>query len=661
MATELGQAYVQIMPSAKGISGKITKAIDPEATSAGKLAGGKLVSGIKKVIATAGIGVALKKAITEGGNLEQSIGGIETLFKDHASTVRKYANEAYKTVGVSANEYMENVTSFSASLLQSMGGDTKEAARVAHMAMVDMGDNANKMGTDMRDIQNAYQGFAKQNYTMLDNLKLGYGGTKSEMERLLADATKLSGVEYNIDNLADVYEAIHVIQEEIGITGTTALEAEETIQGSFNALKSAFTNVLGALAIGENLGGSLKALAGTLSTFLFDNLIPMLGNIISQLPTAISTFIQEFAPGLMEGGAELIKTLADGLIEGIPAFFETMAEFMTNVVTWIQEQLPAILEKGVAFITEFATGIFDGAPGVIDNIGEILNNVLTAIFDALPMILESGMEIISNLAKGIWDNLPKIVESIGNVLGKLIDTIKDKLPEYLQKGWEIIGKMATGIWDNLPKIISTMVNLLGSLIRKIGSHLPDFLAKGIELVAKMAVGLVQAIPSIVAKVPELIGAIVKGIAGLIGDFVTVGADIVKGLWKGINSVKDWILGKISGFVSSITSGIKSFFGINSPSKVMADEVGKWLPIGLAEGIEDNIKPVSKAMEKLGELTTGTLESQIKVSSIGAMNVQGLNNSKGITQHITINSPTELSPSETARQVKNASRQLAMEW
>lgn len=661
MATELGQAYVQIMPSAKGISGKITKAIDPEATSAGKLAGGNLVGGIKKVIAAAGIGIALKKAITEGGNLEQSIGGIETLFKDHASTVRKYANEAYKTVGVSANEYMENVTSFSASLLQSMGGDTKEAARVAHMAMVDMGDNANKMGTDMRDIQNAYQGFAKQNYTMLDNLKLGYGGTKTEMERLLKDATKLTGVKYNINNLADVYEAVHAIQEEIGITGTTALEAEETIQGSFNAMKSAFKNVLGALAIGENLSGALKGLAETISTFLFDNLIPMLGRIISALPGAILTFIQAAGPAFMKNGIDLITTLVNGVKKGMPIFLKTMAEFMKNVVSWIKEQLPTVLKQGVEFISNFAKGIFEGLPGAIKSIGEILNGLLTAILEFIPIILDSGMELISNLAKGIWNNLPVIVDSIADVLGKLLDTIIEKYPEYFKKGWEIIGNIAKGIWNNLPEIITTIGNLLVRVIGAIRERLPEFLQKGVELIAQLALGIVKSIPGVVAKVPGVIFALVKAFGSLIGQFVGIGADIVKGLWEGIKSVKNWILDKIKGFVGDVTSGIKSFFGINSPSKVMADEVGKWLPMGLAEGIEDNIKPVSKAMEKLGELTTGTLESQIKVSSIGSMNVKGSNNSNGITQHLTINSPTPLTPSETARQVKNASRQLAMGW
>jgi phage-related protein len=600
MATELGKAYVQIMPSAKGISGSISKELSGEATSAGKVAGNNIVGSIKKIIVAAGIGKALASTIMEGGALQQSIGGVETLFKDNADKVRKYANEAYKTVGVSANEYMENVTSFSASLLQSMGGDTEKAAEVANMAMIDMGDNANKMGTDMRDIQNAYQGFAKQNYTMLDNLKLGYGGTKTEMQRLLADATKLSGVEYNIDNLDDVYNAIHVIQKEIGITGTTALEAEETIQGSFNAMKSAFTNVLGALAIGENLSGALKGLAETVATFLFDNLLPMLGNIISALPGAIITFIQAAGPAFMESGGELISSIANGLVTGIPAFFESMAEFMGQVVTWIKEQLPLILQEGIAFITEFASGIFEGAPSVIENIGEILSNLLVAIFDFIPLVLESGMELISNLAKGIWDNLPAIIESITNVLGKLLDTIVEKYPEYLKKGIEIISNIAKGIWNNLPEIIKTIGDLLIKVIGAIRERLPEFLQKGIELIAQLALGIVKSIPGIVAKVPEVIFALVKAFGSLIGQFVGIGADIVKGLWEGIKSVKNWILDKIKGFVGDITSGIKSFFGINSPSKVMADEVGKWLPLGLAEGIEDNINPVSRAMELLGE-------------------------------------------------------------
>ena len=254
MATELAKAYVQIVPSAQGIKGSITQALGGEADSAGAAAGkgfgGKLIGALKGIIATAAIGKALSATITEGAALQQSIGGIETLFKESADKVKQNAAEAYRTAGMSANEYMELTTSFSASLLQSMAGDTAKAADIADMAMQDMSDNANKMGTSMEDIKNAYQGFAKQNYTMLDNLKLGYGGTKTEMQRLLADAQKITGVKYDINNLSDVYSAIHVIQGELDITGTTAKEAASTISGSFASMKAAFKNVLGQLALG---------------------------------------------------------------------------------------------------------------------------------------------------------------------------------------------------------------------------------------------------------------------------------------------------------------------------------------------------------------------------------------------------------------------------
>lgn len=288
MATELGKAYLQIVPSMRGIKGSITGLMDPEAKSAGNKAGSSLGSTLfstfQKVIIAAGIGKAIGSAIGEGAKLEQSLGGIETLFKGSAGKLKKYASESFRTVGVSANEYMENVTSFSASLLQSLGGDTAKAADVANMAMIDMADNSNKMGTSMQDIQNAYQGFAKQNYTMLDNLKLGYGGTKTEMERLLADAQEITGVKYDINNLSDVYNAIHAVQGKLEITGTTAKEAQTTFTGSFNAMKASVSDLLGAMATGGDVQGKIKNLVDTTSTFLFDNFIPMVGRIAKAIP-----------------------------------------------------------------------------------------------------------------------------------------------------------------------------------------------------------------------------------------------------------------------------------------------------------------------------------------------------------------------------------------
>lgn len=668
MATELGKAYVQIMPSAKGIKGKIQGIIDPESEAAGKSGGRNIGSSIIKAIGAAGIGAAIGKSISEGAKLQQSLGGVETLFKDNANAVKKHADEAFKTTGLSANAYMENVTGFSASLLQSLGGDTEKAASVSNRAMIDMADNSNKMGTSMQDIQNAYQGFAKQNYTMLDNLKLGYSGTKKEMQRLLKDATKLSGVKYDIENLSDVYTAIGVVQDQLGITGTTALEAEETISGSLNAMKSAFTNVLGNLALGESVTPSLTALAETMSTFLFGNLFPMIGNIIISLPSAIVTFLQaamteigQILLGLIQGSGGLSEVFEVGMYDGV---YTALAWTLEEALLMITSKIPDFLEKGVELVTNIANGLIERVPFFIRGVGEMINIALSFLLENFPKFLEAGFEIVSNIAQGLLDQMPFIGESIISVLNSLLKTIIEKYPEYFKKGWEIIGKMAKGIWDNLPKIISTVVDLLVKLIKMISSHLPKFLSEGIKMIGELALGILKAVPGLLAKIPSIVMSIIKGffslggallgiggdmlrglwdgisgllswIVGKIGGIVTsvidgfsslggslmsVGSDMIKGLWNGISSVTDWILGKIGGFVDGILGGIKGFFGIKSPSRVMANEVGKYLPSGLAVGIEANTKPLLNTMEDLSAQTVSAFDTDFTTTGINDFTV-----------------------------------------
>ena len=399
MATELAKAYVQIIPSAEGIQGRIQKEIEPEADSAGSSFGGKMVGMIKKVIAAAAIGKALSASISEGAALEQSLGGIETLFKDSADKVKANAAKAYQTAGMSANDYMELTTSFSASLLSSLAGDTSKAADVADMAMVDMSDNANKMGTNMEDIKNAYQGFAKQNYTMLDNLKLGYGGTKSEMERLLADAQKISGVEYNIDNLADVNSAIHVIQGQLDITGTTAKEAATTISGSFNQMKAAAKNVMGEIALGMDVGPALNELANTIITFAVGNLLPAIWNVISALPSAIVTFITALGPQLFTAVSGLIPQIASGIATGIPTLYQSAMQLMDKFNVGIQEQLPTLLQKGVDFISNIVNGILQNLPQVITMAGNVITYFANTIISMLPTILDAGARLLLRLVK----------------------------------------------------------------------------------------------------------------------------------------------------------------------------------------------------------------------------------------------------------------------
>lgn len=380
MATEIAQAYVQLIPSARGITGKIQSILNPEASAAGQSAGqslgSSLVGVMTKVIAAAGIGKAFSAAISEGAALQQSLGGIETLFKGSADKVKGYANEAYKTTGLSANAYMENVTGFSASLLQSLGGDTNKAAETANMAMIDMSDNANKMGTSMESIQMAYQGFAKQNYTMLDNLKLGYGGTKQEMERLLNDAQKLTGVKYDINNLSDVYSAIHAIQENLDITGTTAKEAASTFSGSFESMKAAAQNVLGKLALGENILPSLHALLKTTSTFLFDNFLPMIGNVFSGLGLVLTEGISQIASQLF--GDAFGSAVFDQLSR-VTGIFET---FFDMIFGSLSKQDNIDILNTIGFSEEAATQIVN----IADNIRVTFENIGSAIGDVLGIV-----------------------------------------------------------------------------------------------------------------------------------------------------------------------------------------------------------------------------------------------------------------------------------
>lgn len=604
--SDIGKAYVQIVPSAKGLEGAISGQLDGEAAKAGQSAGTSIISTLKKVFIAAGIGKALLSTLTEGGKLQQSLGGIETLFKDNADRVKGYAKEAYRTTGLSANAYMENVTGFSASLLQSLGGDTKKAAETANMAMIDMADNSNKMGTSMEAIQNAYQGFAKQNYTMLDNLKLGYGGTKKEMERLLKDAQKITGVKYDINNLNDVYSAIHVIQGELDITGTTAKEASTTLTGSFNAMKASFQDVLGALALGEGLEPALQGLAGTVSTFLFGNLIPMIGNILAQLPGMLITFVQIALPQFVQMGTDMINSLVSGFDFGMDGFWANFSE-MINV--FLTDYLPQFLETGVSLITELTNGLISALPNVITGMGEILDTMLVICFDALPKILQAGYDIIKNLAMGIWNNLPAITKSIVDVLDKLLRTIFDNLPQFLEKGIELIGRMAMGIWNNLPQIISTLTNLLIALIRKIGEYLPQFLQKGVELIGKMLAGIVQKAPEIIAKLPAIIVQILASIGRFTAEFVSMGGQLLMGLARGIAGAVKNVISSAIDACKSVVNKVKSFFGIHSPSRVFA-EIGEFLNLGLAEGIEDNIKPVQSAMEEVAKETQRSFTSEL---------------------------------------------------
>ena len=576
MATELAKAYVQIIPSAVGIQGRIQKEIEPEADSAGSSFGGKMVGMIKKVIAAAAIGKALSASISEGAALEQSLGGIETLFKDSADKVKANAAKAYQTAGMSANDYMELTTSFSASLLSSLAGDTSKAADVADMAMVDMSDNANKMGTNMEDIKNAYQGFAKQNYTMLDNLKLGYGGTKSEMERLLADAQKISGVEYNIDNLSDVYSAIHVIQGQLDITGTTAKEAATTISGSFNQMKAAAKNVMGEIALGMDVGPALNELANTIITFAVGNLLPAVWNVISALPSAIVTFVTALGPQLFAAVSGLIPQIASGITTGIPTLYQSAMQLMDQFNIGIQEKLPILLQKGVDFIT--------------------------------------------NIVNGILQNLPQVITMAGNVITYFANTIISMLPTILSAGARLLLRLVNGIINNLPQIAQAAATAIVRFVASIGQNLPQILQSGITIIGKLAAGLIRAIPNLVGQIPAII-AIVNAFTSQ--NWGSIGINIISGIASGLRSAAHMLWDAVKGVLGGFKENVLAFFGIHSPSRWGA-YVGEMIDTGIANGLIGKTTLVSNAAAELQKSVKKPIGTSMNLAISGKSSTESQN-------------------------------------
>lgn len=591
---EVGKAYVQIIPSAKGIKGSISNALSGEATSAGSSAGTKIGTNLVKtmtgVLAAAGIGKAITASITEGAALQQSIGGIETLFKENADRVIKYANKAYKTAGLSANDYMENVTSFSASLLQSLGGDTKKAGDAANQAIIDMSDNANKMGTSIESIQNAYQGFAKQNYTMLGNLKLGYGGTKQEMQRLLEDAQKLTGIEYDIDNLNDVYSAIHVIQDELGITGTTAKEAASTFSGSMASMAAAAKNLIGNMALGEDVSDEVEALIDTVKTFVFDNFIPMVENIVKSIPQIIETA----APLVVEGASEMMQWFMENIASKGPELLTTAGTVIQSFLDGITEKLPDLLTKGVEIIKNLADGALQNLPAVITAIGNILNSFINFILENLPTILEKGSELITYLADGVSKNLPYILAAIGQVLLQLLQTILNHLPDILNAGVQLIQSLADGILQIKQAAFDAAKTVAQGALDKIKEFADKMLNAGKEWIQKVIDGIGQMVSDLTTKMGNVASDAFNAFKA---DWSSLGSNIISGILGGIGDGGS-IFDKLKNIASNALAAAEDALGIGSPSKEFRDHVGKWIPEGIAVGIEMNADAVDDAVAAL---------------------------------------------------------------
>lgn len=505
----------------------------------------QLSGGVKTLFGTEA-GSLEEYARSVGKSVEEAKGEYERLLSSQ-QTVFANADNAFKTAGLSANAYMETVTSFSASLLQGLGGDTEKAAQVADQAITDMADNANKMGTDMESIQNAYQGFAKQNYTMLDNLKLGYGGTQEEMVRLINDSGVLNRTIENLDGVSfdQIIQAIHAVQDSMGITGTTAREAASTIEGSANSMKAAWQNLLTGIARDDaDLGGLLDNFTQSLGTAA-DNILPRveaiaagMGTLVAQMGAQLGeqapALVEEVLPSMLEAGSALLEGISEGISGALPGLAAAAEEILDTLVSGISSALPELVPAAVSMVAELTES-------AIDNVD---------------MLVDAAIEIVTSLAEGLIDSIPTLLEKAPVIISKLVDSLVENVPKLLTAAAEIVGKLVLGIIDNLPEIGKAAV----------------------EIVAKL----------------------ISGITALMVDIDQVGKDIVAGIWNGIVGMNDWIKEKVTGFFSGIVDSVKGLLGIHSPSTLFRDEIGYYIGLGVAEGISGSSDKAVKAADKMAK-------------------------------------------------------------
>ena len=535
------------MKDATNSASKMSSVMKGIGSSAIKVGKGLAVAGAAAATAVTAL---VSKSVGAFADYEQLTGGVETLFGAGGRSVEEYAqsvgksvsdiqgkydslmsaqnvvlenaNKAYMTAGMSANEYMDTVTGFSASLISSLGGDTNKAADYANSALVDMSDNANKMGTDMESIKNAYQGFAKQNYTMLDNLKLGYGGTQEEMKRLLSDAEKLTGQRYDISSFADITQAIHAIQTQMDITGTTAKEASTTISGSWGSLKAAFQNVLVGLTTGGDMfDQSLDALINTAVTF-GQNIIPAI-------------------KGALSGVGYLIEGLAPVIGETIPPLINDLA--------------PTLANSAVSLISSLVNGLTQNATQFSECLSNMIIVAVAGISTVVPQLLDAASKIVSNLMQGLTNSMPQIVNGAVTLVEGLVNGLVNNIPLLIMGAVQLVASLANGLIANLPRIIDAGVNLITGIISASYSMMPQIIQGGMQLVVNLAVGLVRAIPQLIAALPRITGAIVKGFKSV--NWFDLGLQLIKSIWEGIKSIRSEMWNGVKEKTSELWGGVKN--------------------------------------------------------------------------------------------------------
>lgn len=639
--TTLAQAYVQILPTTKGIKGNLEKELGDVGDKAGEKAGGRFSGAFKKfaVAGAAAAGATLTKSLLEGAALEQSIGGIETLFGDYANSVIKNADAAWKTAGLSANDYMETTTSFAASLLKSLGGDQEEAAKVANRAVIDMADNANKMGTNMQDIQNAYQGFAKQNYTMLDNLKLGYGGTQTEMAKLIHDASQMTEIQKELGvavedgnmDFDNIVNAISVMQKSLGVAGATADEAATTLSGSFASMKASAENFLGNLSVRPELvGQSMQEMVTATNMFLFDNLIPAIGNVIKALPVAVKTFMSQGIPQLMQSG----KALLDGILKGMSGNMDFMGKLMPMLAGLSKQILNAsggMVDAGLKILQKLAEGIAKGLPAVIKYAPKIIGNLADVINKNAPKIIKGAAKIMLTLAKGLIKAIPVLIRSIPQIF-------KAFLKVWEAVNWLNLGKIAiTGI----KKGLTAMVKNMGEPVKKAFGKVKDAMLAPTNAAKNALQGIINAIK-------QKLGF--SGVKAAVSKAFNGAKEAITAPFRTAKDALSKVIGKIKGLfplrVGKIMSGLKipklklvkgsPPYGFGGKGKMPSISLS-WNKKAMDNPYMFDGATIFGAGEAGDEVLYGRKSLMRDISeAVGSMNVQGESGGSGGTLQVVIN-------------------------
>ena len=547
------------------------------------------IKGLGKAIGEVGKGFINvgKQAVASYAEYEQLVGGVDTLFKESSAKVQEYASNAYKTSGLSANEYMQTVTSFSASLISSLDGDTAKASEVANRAIIDMADNANKMGSDLQSLQNAYSGFSRGNFTMLDNLKLGYSGTKEEMARLITDASKMTDVQKELGitvaegdmSFANIANAISVVQKNMGLMGTTASEASGTISGSTGSMKSAWQNLVTGIA--DDNADFEK---------LVDNLVE---SIVGK--DGEGGFINNMLPRIqkaLDGIVKMVVSLTDTLL---PQIVVIGTDLITNLVSSISENLPALLASAETILNTLINGVMTALPQLVPMVVSLITTLTTSILEMLPEILQAGITILMELVRGISEALPELIPTMITVIMDMVNILLDNIDVIIECGIVLLVSLIDGIMNALPELVARLPEIIIKIVNTLSQLSPQLWSASLRIITSLAMGLIKAIPEILSRIPQILKSMVDAFGQGITDFMNIGKNLIEGIWNGISSTGDWLWEKISGFFGGVVDGIKDFFGIHSPSTLFKDEVGKNLALGLGEGFSDTMHDVTADM------------------------------------------------------------------